>query len=1460
MRHKLIEIGYINRLLTFYTYFMFFIFFAFAIVYMWFDIVGIETDTPEWLVFIAMFSKLSTWGFGGMLDNFAFHISCIIFGLINIYYVVSYMMATVTNDLVMSLAHKFKFKNVILQVSKELDILKIPKYIIKPTLEFYDTFWSKRNAYNDSRDMFTILPSAMYLEIKLDMCFVALKHSQLFRDADVSLMRFIASVMSQKFLLPGELIYERDEYKNKMIYVVSGIIQIISEQDGETPIMSLSSGTCIGEASLIKNHISTNSVRSKNHVEIQELDGKDFIKLAILYPEKFRKLRKIILDRLKEAKETDALIKSRHKNTQQNNNFTITWIKSTLEMMMEKEKSQNIRNIFLDYEVEEQKIHRMLFRAKYLDMLVISDRTELNENAEFLRVSFPFILHPNSILLKVWEILIVILTLNVIIVLPRYVFSPDDLPYFVLPILRLTSYAFICDILLQIHTAVNIKGSMIVSVKKILNYRLHSYGFMLDILATLPLEFFGCISIPSSASHQILCLRLNRFLKIWRIIQLFQVWENKLHSNLVTTNYVKFTCLFAYLIYFTGCVLHTYSCDMRKGVCANEWGNYNSYFSAIQIVTGIGLRGVEDKGDNVAYLICISYSALFFVMVYIFMVAAVMLQNNSLLSIQKLAIEIDSVIKAKQLGEIYSRRIFRYMTTQWKFNRGSKLLAKTSITVDMPSELRHIMKEAAYSYHLKKIPYFRGLEDDILIDICSLIHYSILPPNEVVCYAGDMVDNLFIIIDGYCEISGDKMKRTMTKYEIINPLVVVYKLPTVRTCITKTYVKLLSIRYHKLMMVFKKYPDRQKQYALGVFKALDIKKTVKGLIRSDHTLHEVKEEEKISFCNFGYKLERDTPEEYEYFVPFDRLHHFSFIRVFLLRHTFYTNGKFMYVWEIFRSIFAIASGILHSLVLTNWCSRCVWIYVIYLLDLMAYIDIYIRFHVCYYNEIGIIVTHPLKTAEHYLSHGFLCDLLAVLPLEMLSYKKNQFINTLLRSNRLLQLHRYYGFITYIYRKRLIPNTPLYLCHFIPIMIVLVCYLGTLTLNVTCTFDENIIHTNNGTFTNGVTCNKNTWIVDSDFVKPISPIRAQLYGIYFVSSILNAIGLQGFKLHNFRIGALASFLAIIGAYYIIEVLVKVVICLTTTSIALSQYQENLQNLKLYMKNKRVDMILQKQLIDNFELRWSREKGKNVSNLMHKFHYTLCQDFLYNIYGKVLYENSIFPGEGKKFFRNLIVHTTHKTILKGGRIIHVNDVRCMLCMVFKGIVDIVASDGTVLDSLGVGGMFGNLDGLPNVRLTINIVANSHVEMLTVNSTLFHNILRQYPNLLTIFKMTTERFVHYLPCKQKTSVNEDEGQEIKIRGSFLTRICFVFKNEVLEPSSWKIHVWQLIFLTLACYVAVFLDLFQKALSEFDLPYIIIQYFCDLLYIINYYIVQHLAFEDENGNIVSSYQINHFDFDNNY
>lgn len=133
-------------------------------------------------------------------------------------------------------------------------------------------------------------------------------------------------------------------------------------------------------------------------------------------------------------------------------------------------------------------------------------------------------------------------------------------------------------------------------------------------------------------------------------------------------------------------------------------------------------------------------------------------------------------------------------------------------------------------------------------------------------------------------------------------------------------------------------------------------------------------------------------------------------------------GRFFFAWEIIRTCMAIfftVTAFAEGTVFTTVTQQLRLIY--NLLVIIKVLDLYIRMHCQYYNNMKILVTHPWSTAKHYLSTSFSVDLISYFPAEFfgtshvfgtrysISYILSVFFSMLCRP---LQMHRFFSLLTY----------------------------------------------------------------------------------------------------------------------------------------------------------------------------------------------------------------------------------------------------------------------------------------------------------------------------------------------------------------------------------------------------------------------------------------------------------------
>lgn len=133
------------------------------------------------------------------------------------------------------------------------------------------------------------------------------------------------------------------------------------------------------------------------------------------------------------------------------------------------------------------------------------------------------------------------------------------------------------------------------------------------------------------------------------------------------------------------------------------------------------------------------------------------------------------------------------------------------------------------------------------------------------------------------------------------------------------------------------------------------------------------------------------------------------------------KGRFFITWEIIRlSLSAIV-----TLMIIGFDSIFIYIreelFIFFrIVDTIMVIDLYIRIHCQYYNENGILVTHPWSTMKHYFSTSFTIDLISCFPVNffrihyIFGAQNADFVRIFLRVFlKPLQMHRFFSLLTYI---------------------------------------------------------------------------------------------------------------------------------------------------------------------------------------------------------------------------------------------------------------------------------------------------------------------------------------------------------------------------------------------------------------------------------------------------------------
>lgn len=94
------------------------------------------------------------------------------------------------------------------------------------TVEYYNTLWGRRSGIVNMPAVFNMLPAPLKKEVTVDIFWDAMNHSALFKNQDTAFKRALSLEMKSELFLPGNYVFQSKQFKSKMVYVVSGVLQV----------------------------------------------------------------------------------------------------------------------------------------------------------------------------------------------------------------------------------------------------------------------------------------------------------------------------------------------------------------------------------------------------------------------------------------------------------------------------------------------------------------------------------------------------------------------------------------------------------------------------------------------------------------------------------------------------------------------------------------------------------------------------------------------------------------------------------------------------------------------------------------------------------------------------------------------------------------------------------------------------------------------------------------------------------------------------------------------------------------------------------------------------------------------------------------------------------------------------------------------------------------------------------
>lgn len=476
----------------------------------------------------------------------------------------------------------------------------------------------------------------------------------------------------------------------------------------------------------------------------------------------------------------------------------------------------------------------------------------------------------------------------------------------------------------------------------------------------------------------------------------------------------------------------------------------------------------------------------------------------------------------------------------------------------------------------------------------------------------------------------------------------------------------------------------------------------------------------------------------------------SFVRFFFFPYGINPYGRFYFYYEIFRCIMGTVQLVIAIL------SANILYPTPYIVPLMRYIlainmiDMYIRAHCHYYNRMGILVKHPLFTAKHYCETSLLLDIYCTFPISMigldvifpkpkrvagigLTYlitKSASMYRVILALHHLAQ--KYEGTVSH------------WLC-LTKVMVIVITIMGmsvSMLYMMSCFLG----------YEKMLVCEPKNWMVEQSIdVKTIPQymlVCMYIVVTYFSTSFQGVAPVKQAAISRYLKGLMA--LIAITRFYMLSYISGSGVGMNAK---LTEYRTRLKRFISFAQEENVRPNLIKLICEDCQYNWERG-GDMELNVMSQFNNTLVLDLCEFIFSKAARFSTIFEDVDPEYIRTLGTNFKLEHFKKDSVIIQTNDIQRKLYFVSKGKVEITIADMSVL-TLEVGGIFGCFNKRGETRQTISAVAVVHVDLLVIQSALFHELAADDPAMQKLAKKASMLHYEYFESSlTSTKLNADES----------------------------------------------------------------------------------------------------------
>ncbi|XP_073775300.1 cyclic nucleotide-gated cation channel alpha-3-like isoform X4 [Danio rerio] len=935
---------------------------------------------------------------------------------------------------------------------------------------------------------------------------------------------------------------------------------------------------------------------------------------------------------------------------------------------------------------------------------------------------------------------------------------------------------FIINIISRFFIGYEVHGVVITDPKKVRKKYLRTW-FFFDLLSVLPFQAL------KQVHPYMRFLEASRCLRVFRLFTIISYFSKEPDTNKVLLTAFRMFSIMALSVQFSACLWFNQVCDAdykgHKKVCTKgdnwllllsesnltgisdvEWYATSVYWSVITLCT-IGYGDIH--ATNLEESTVASVVMLLGLLAFGFSMSSLSTVISNMASLRgRFHHRIEAVLHYMMHMDLpmeIQTMVHHYYYYLWLHQKGRNI---TGLMDDLPNVLREDISSSCYRSLIKKAKLFRNTANGFKMALSLKLKTYTYIPGQTLAKAGEINQNLYYIKHGHVQVFSQNPEveiATLLPGTLFGEVHLLYEIPRNVTIRASTLCEITILEHKDLLSLFDEFPEAAVQISRDaktrlqnlrcpieeayIFGLASIPQNV--AFEREQWINLQPREQRIFAASFEYASNQIPPMNSFWKTTFHPQS--AFIKTW--RYFFswcLTVSVFLEAWVFFFTHSADAKGVFTE----DWGA----FYFVFkvLIYIVAAFDIFVNLRTDVFTKDGHVTDLAVIFRVYRKSWNFYYDVLALLPLELISFAfgatEPWTVSCLVRLNRLLLIRRIYLYFrqnecdlySHLYEQRIAK------CLFIFFFSLHFCA-GMLYLSA-C---------------DNKRCLEESWAWNAGLKPSQSSFEHYIITVYWTTTTFTSVGYGDIVPGSLIEQCLAAIVGLIGMLVLTYVIGLMCATISDRNAKRLTFQNVFSEMRQFMERHGVAASLQIRVKNYMNLLWNKYQGAAYPGgpfLMHDLSIELKHSVLMAERGELLSQIPFFSEAEQSFIQNLALTSVIYSFPEGEIIQYSNTLSTELFCILQGTCQILKDDlSEIVGHYYKGMFFGEAGFLFGKPATLTVRAMTCCKIVVIDFDKVKVLLEKHPRLKSQIKQSCanpQRYATLVEDAKKLQESQSDVQD--------------------------------------------------------------------------------------------------------